>query len=153
MARFISGFLVSGALAFTAGIVPVNEAPSALSTPSRADVFVTATTDPGVTIKRQFKTAPEWTWSSCVEFAKWATGNEGRRYGDAAEIKPNETAPYAGHWALMDEGPGHVVAIALVGSSSFETMESNYLGPEPSSRSIPFGDPRIRGYFDPGVVR
>ena len=118
---------------------------------------------------------PEWTYCSCVEFAKWLTGYQGTSFGAARDIEPNidpsEVQP--GDWALLNEGPvGHVAPAMVIGSQSFTTDEANWFisaealkkleeyNIEPSapvepclrnSREVRFDYDRLRGFFRPSI--
>ncbi len=73
---------------------------------------------------------PEWTYCSCVDAAKWATGNQGRSWGNASQIKSNVDHPIPGGFGLTTEGPGHLFVIKDVfmdgGVEYVWTVEWNY---------------------------
>ena len=89
---------------------------------------------------------PRWTWSSCVEFAKWYTGHQGESWGWAGKIEPTITVPKVGGYVLTKEGNGHMAVITKVQDSYILIIEANYIPGQVSTRSLSLEDPLIRGF-------
>lgn len=93
-----------------------------------------------------FYEAPEWTYTSCVEFAKWRTGHEGS-WGWAGSIEPNIDKPEVGGFGLTWEGTGHMFVIIKIEGGWITTDEANLIAGERTSRLIEIEDPRIKGFL------
>lgn len=63
-------------------------------------------------------------------------------------MKPDPIVPEVGDLILTSEGGGHVGVIVDIGTSSYTFRESNYIPSTPSTRSLDFYSPKIKGFKD-----
>ena len=91
---------------------------------------------------------PSWTTCSCVEAAKWATGNQVTSWGFAGNIIPNADRPIVGGFGLTTEASGHLFVIASVSDDGLwvHAIEWNWSPCQRSEREVRVDDPIMRGW-------
>lgn len=82
--------------------------------------------------------------ASCVLYAKQLTGYN-KPVGLAKNWPVNSQQPSLG--AVVIFKYVHVAVITDIASDSFIITEANYIHNKISTRSLPFDDPSIRGYY------
>ena len=90
-----------------------------------------------------FVEPPVWTYCSCIEFAKWKTGHEGERWGNAENIQPNIIVPEIGDFVLIEN---HLATIIEKKQNEIQVDEGNWIKCKRTSRWLNINDKNIRGY-------
>ena len=94
----------------------------------------------------QIPTVPTWTYTSCVEFAKWYLGRQGESWGWAGNIQPTVDTPYVGGLVLTREGSGHIGVIIAIRRGLIDIVEANYVPGQKTHRTQEIDNPLIRGF-------
>lgn len=82
---------------------------------------------------------------SCIEYAKAFLNRTGEVWGNAWDLKPNDTKPRIGSLVLFKNHVGVVVRI----EDKITIVEGNYVPCKETYREIDFSDPSILGYRVP----
>jgi len=91
--------------------------------------------------------APRNSYCSCVDFAKWSLGKQGRSWGIAKDVKADTDNPEYGDLLLTNESRyGHVAVIVGVTETEVTIIEGNYITCGKTKRVLKKDDPRIRGF-------
>lgn len=91
---------------------------------------------------------------SCISYIKYLSKiPQSVPVGNAWDIKPNLKIPKVGAWILTFEGFGHAAYIINFSDSHITFEEYNFIAGQKSVRSMDINDPRIKGYFDPSVIK